>query len=225
MFNCCLMHLIGQSRSSDVNTRRPQWSEHLQQRFIYANRNGIWTSRRFRSLRRNVQNFQRARRRMFPWREPHQQMDHTRWPPPPPVRKQKEAQATFNPDSPNQVKKRSEKCGLVWWISIAETFRRGRAENVEYHPSIQSGVNASALFQLYLSFNANLYMLLLMRYWYVDSCTAQFRCSAVGAPQKWVCWRAEGHHHHVYFTEWYWNKWPGSHRNSQVSYFELGFSS
>lgn len=33
---------------------------------------------------------------------------------------------------------------------------------------------------------------------YVDSCAAKFRCAAVGAPQKCLCWRAEVHRD-VYF--------------------------
>lgn len=134
MFNCCLIHLIGQSRSSD-------WMEHLQQRFIYANRNGIFTSSRFHSLQRNVQDFQWVQRetvlaeRTAPADGPHQVS-----PPYPPthptpllVREQQEAQATFNSDSPNQVRKRSEKM----WSGLTNLHRWdicGRAENVDYHP-------------------------------------------------------------------------------------------
>lgn len=79
--------------------------------------------------------------------------------PAPPVREQQEAQATFSPDSPNQVSYRSEKCGLVWWISIAETSgRRRRAENVALNPS-SSVLMVLTLFKLHLSFNADLYTL------------------------------------------------------------------
>lgn len=110
MFDRCLMRLMGQSRPFTS-------TEHLQQMFIYANRNWIcWdfntqSSPQFMETRPKFPASSEENvpaERTAPADGPHQVP-----PPAPPVGEQQEAQATFSPDSPNQVSYRSGN-NVVW---------------------------------------------------------------------------------------------------------------